>query len=359
MARTPLAAFFNIPMLTIDGSSYSGSGTIVRQAVAFSALTGIPIHLVHARAKRSKPGLRRQHIRVIEAIRELVNGKAQGVCEGSQEIHFEPGTSGRQEAYRWDIGSAGSTTMLALGVLPVLAFKSTPTVVQIHGGLFQDFAPSVFHLQHVILPLLNKIGLKTTLTMERPGYVPTGNGSLSLWVQPVRKPLHPLRLESQGAVQRIWGIALASHLAERRVSHRMADTVTQQLARAGFEADIERMEDTTAQQAGAALVAFADCAGEVRLGADRAGAPRRRSEAIGHYVAKHLLSDLSTGATVDRFAADQIIPFAALAKGESRFIIPQVTDHVQTSAWLANLFLGTKVHTEDLSMTIQGSAFVR
>ena len=346
-------------MLTIDGSSYSGSGTIVRQAVAFSALTGIPIHLVHARAKRSKPGLRRQHMRVIEAIRELVNGKAQGVCEGSQEIHFEPGQSGKREAYRWDMGSAGSTTMLALGVLPVLAFQPTPTEVEIHGGLFQDFAPSVFHLQHVILPLLNKMGLKTTLMMQRPGYVPTGNGSLSMSVQPVRKGLHPLRLESQGPVQRVWGMALASHLAERRVSERMADTVTQRLAQAGYEADIERMEDTTAQQAGAALAVFADCAGEVRLGADRAGAPRRRSEAIGHYVAKQLLPDLNTGATVDRFAADQIIPFAALAKGESQFIIPEVTDHIQTSAWLANLFLGANVHIEDHTMTIQGSAFVR
>jgi RNA 3'-terminal phosphate cyclase (ATP) len=346
-------------MLTIDGSSYSGSGTIVRQAVAFSALTGIPIHLIHARAKRSKPGLRRQHKRVIEAIRELVNGKAQGIYEGSQEIHFEPGPSGKQEAYRWDIGSAGSTTMLALGVLPVLAFKATPTVAQMHGGLFQDFSPSVFHLQHALLPLLNKMGLNTTLTMERPGYVPTGNGSLSLSVQPVRKALHPLRLESQGPVQRVWGMALASHLAERRVSQRMAETVTQRLAQAGFKADIESMEDTTAQQAGAALAVFTDCEGEVRLGADRAGAPRRRSEVIGNYVAKQLLSDLNTGATVDRFAADQIIPFAALAKGESQFIIPQVTDHVQTSAWLANLFLGAKVHIEGQTMTIRGSTFVR
>jgi len=346
-------------MLIIDGSNYSGSGTIVRQAVGFSALTGIPIHLIHARAKRSKPGLRRQHIRVIEAIQELVHGKAQGVCEGSQEIQFEPGRSGKQEAYRWDIGSAGSTTMLALGVLPLLAFKTTPTVVEIHGGLFQDFAPSVFHLQHVILPLLNKMGLKTALTMERPGYVPTGNGSLSLSVEPVRTTLRPLRLTSQGPVQRIWGIALASHLAERRVSERMAETVTQRLGQAGYEADIERMEDTTAQQPGAALAVFADCSGEVRLGADRAGAPRRRSEAIGHYVANHLLSDLSTGATVDRFAADQIIPFAALAKGESRYIIPQVTEHVQTSAWLANLFVGAKVHIENQTLTIQGSAFVR
>jgi len=346
-------------MLIIDGSNYSGSGAIVRQAVGFSALTGIPIHLIHCRAKRSKPGLRRQHIRVIEAIQELVNGKAQGVCEGSQEIQFEPGAGGKQEVYRWDIGSAGSTTMLALGVLPVLAFKTTPTVVEIHGGLFQDFAPSVFHLQHAILPLLNKMGLKTTLTMERPGYVPTGNGSLLLSVEPVRTTLRPLRLDSQGPVQRIWGIALASHLAERRVSERMAETVTQRLGQAGYEPDIERMEDTTAQQPGAALAVFADCGGEVRLGADRAGAPRRRSEAIGHYVANHLLSDLSTGATVDRFAADQIIPFAALAKRESRFIIPEVTDHVKTSAWLANLFLGTNVQTEHLNITIQGSAFVR
>ena len=76
-------------------------------------------------------------------------------------------------------------------------------------------------------------------------------------------------------------------------------------------------------------------------------------------MAKHLLSDLSTGATIDRFAADQIIPFAALAKGESRFIIPQVTDHVQTSAWLVDLFLGAKVHIENQTITIQGSAFTR
>ncbi len=346
-------------MLNIDGSLYSGSGTIVRQAVAFSALTGIPIHIEHARVKRSKPGLRRQHMRVIEAIRDLVNGKTKGVYQGSQEVYFEPGASRNQEAFRWDIGSAGSTTMLALGVLPVLVFKATPTVVEMCGGLFQDFAPSFFHLQHVLLPLLNRMGLEATLTMQRPGYVPTGNGSLLLSVHPIKESLAALRLESQGAVQRVWGIALASHLAERRVSQRMADIVSQRLAQAGYDADIERMEDTTAQQAGAALAVFADCAGEVRLGADRAGAPRRRSEAIGHFVAKHLVSDLNTGATVDRFAADQIIPFVAMAKGESRFIIPEITDHVLTSAWLANLFFGAKVHIEEQTMTIQGSAFVR
>ena len=45
-------------MLEIDGSRYSGSGTIVRQAVAFAALTGQAVHLVKARVRRPTPGIR-------------------------------------------------------------------------------------------------------------------------------------------------------------------------------------------------------------------------------------------------------------------------------------------------------------
>lgn len=346
-------------MLKIDGSRYSGSGTIVRQAVAYSALTGQPIHLVNARVKREKPGLRRQHVRAVEAIREMVNGTAEGVFEGSQEIRFRPGSGEKQREYVWDIGSAGSTTMLALAILPVLAFRSTLSVVAIRGGLFQDFAPSFFHLQHVMQELLRDMGCEVRIAMDRPGYVPTGNGALSIAVTPVAGNLNPMIRDHRGPVRQIWGIALASHLAERRVAQRMADTAKSELAKAGYQARFDIMEDTTAQQAGAALAAFADCGDRVRLGADRAGAPRRRSETIGYSVAKHLLADLETGASLDRFAADQIIPFAALADGESRFLIPEMTDHVQTSAWLAELFLGVKMRFVNHSMIIKGIGLKR
>ena len=141
-------------MIEVDGSQYSGSGTIVRQAVAFSALTGQAVHLINARARRPKPGLRHQHIRVVQAIGELVNGTAEGLSPGSQEIIFRPGTLKTGRRYRWDIGTAGSTTMLGLGILPVLAFASSSVRVELRGGLFQDCAPSVFHLQHVMLPRL-------------------------------------------------------------------------------------------------------------------------------------------------------------------------------------------------------------
>jgi RNA 3'-terminal phosphate cyclase (ATP) len=344
-------------MLTIDGSRYSGSGSIVRQAVAFSALTGRSIHVVNARAKRVKPGLRPQHIRVIEAIAELANGRAEGVAQGSQEFTLRPGPLKGGRHYRWDIGSAGSTTMLALGVLPVLAFAASPITVELRGGLFQDFAPSAFHLQHVLFPMLRGMNLHAEVEIVRPGYVPRGEGILRLTVTPLAEPFRAITSEEAGPVTRIWCIALSSHLEERRVSERMAESARRTLAMAGHQVEIEVRNDTEALQRGAALALFADEGEAVRLGADQAGALRRRAESIGKYVANQLLDELASGATLDRFAADQIIPFAALAAGESRFIIPTVTDHVLTSAWLAELFLGAQVKIESQRLIINGVGF--
>ncbi len=347
-------------MLEIDGSRYSGSGSIVRQAVAFAALTGRAIRVFHVRARRPNPGLRPQHIRAVEAISQLVGGRIEGVHPSSQEFFFQPGVDrGAEPSYVWDVGSAGSTTMLALAVLPVLAFRPTPVRVELRGGLFQDFAPSFYHLQHVVLPLLRGMGFQAEVEMGRPGYVPRGEGILYLSVWPVRGELQPLVLHpSSQNVEKIWGIALASHLEERRVSHRMAEAARKSLAASGYGCvEVELLYDRTALQPGAALALFADLQGGVRLGADQAGAPRRRAESIGHFVAGQLLEDLRSGATLDRHAADQVIPFAALAKGESRFSIPHVTDHIQSGAWLAREFLGAEVRVEGRWLTVRGVGF--
>lgn len=342
-------------MLAVDGSRFSGSGAVVRQAVAFSALTGQPIRVMNVRAKREKPGLRAQHLRVIEAVAELVNGQTEGLVQGSREFVFRPGSLKVGRSYCWDIGSAGSTTMLALGILPVLAFAESPVMVELRGGLFQDFAPSAFHLQHVVLPLLRQMGLHAEIDIVRPGYVPRGEGILRLRVKPVSGPLQAIVQDKAGPVTRVWGIALSSHLEERQVSRRMAEAAREVLAQAGYSADIEIRHDSESLQPGAALALFADRGTAGRLGADQAGAVRRRAESIGTHVATQLLQEIRSGASVDQFAADQIIPFAALAEGESRFIIPTVTDHVLTGAWLAEVFLGAQVRIDDQRLTITGT----
>jgi RNA 3'-terminal phosphate cyclase (ATP) len=343
-------------MLHLDGRSFSGSGTIVRFGVPLAALAGQDIHLTHIRARREPPGLRPQHLKAVEAVSQLCHGTLEGGVVGSRELIFRPGGLPHGGHFQWDIGTAGSTTMLALALLPVAAFAQGPQIFHLIGGLFQDFAPSAFHLQHALLPLLRQMGLRADLHILRPGYVPTGGGSLTLTVEPVRDTLCPLTLQERGGPLRYWGLALASHLHQRQVSQRMATACQEVLHRQGLHAEFRLLDDTTAPQAGAALALFAEGANAL-LGADQAGAPRRRAEAIGRFVAQALVDDVASGATVDRHLADQLIIFAALAAGTSVFRLPQVTDHVPTNLWLVETILGARAHLENHQLCIQGIGY--
>jgi RNA 3'-terminal phosphate cyclase (ATP) len=164
-------------------------------------------------------------------------------------------------------------------------------------------------------------------------------------------------MEHPAQVVRLWGIALSSHLKEQSVSERMAEAAKRALSAAGYTADIGTLYDENAAQRGAALAVFADLTGGCRIGADRAGALGRSSEAIGKYVARQLLEDVESGATIDRHASDQIIPFAALAAGESRFRIPAVSEHVESSAWLCREFLGAQITLRGLELVVTGIGF--
>ena len=343
-------------MLEIDGSQYSGSGSIVRLTAAYAALTGTAVHVVNARARRlPKPGLRRQHCTALLAIRELVGGSLDGATVDSHEFTFRPGHDTPKGRYCFDIGSAGSTTALGLALVPLLAGRGDGVQVELRGGVFQDFAPSPLHLQQVIAPQLARMGLEVNFSVDRPGYVPTGEGVFRVDVAPAGQ-LAPLRLEAAGAAQRVWGMAFSSHLADRHVSARMADAARQALARKGIDATIDVVDDTSAAQPGAAFGIFADLAGGARLGADGAGAPRRPAERIGRRAAEELLDDLTGGATVNRHAADQLLIFTALAEGRSTYRAAAITGHVQSAAWLASLFLGAEVKLdEDGTITVVGT----
>jgi RNA 3'-terminal phosphate cyclase (ATP) len=200
------------------------------------------------------------------------------------------------------------------------------------------------------------MGLQAELRIHRPGYVPTGGGSIELTVTPVASRLRPLTMAARRGDLRYWGIALSSHLQQRQVSQRMADACQRVLQQRGLQADIRLCTDDTAPQAGAALALFAEGPNAL-LGADQAGARRRPAEAIGRFVACALLEDLGSGATVDRHLADQVIIFAALASGTSTFLLPQITDHVHTNIWLVETLLGARAHFEGRLLHIEGVGY--
>ncbi|OPY14360.1 MAG: RNA 3'-terminal phosphate cyclase [Syntrophus sp. PtaB.Bin001] len=354
-------------MIEIDGSMKSGSGTIVRDAVSLAALAGQDLHLTNIRTKRPKPGLRAQHLRGIEAIAELCRGRLEGASLGSREIRFFPGRTIRGGRYEWDIGTAGSTTMLVLCVLPLALYADKPSSFRITGGLFQDFAPSLYSLQYVLLPLLKSMGARIDLKIIRPGYVPKGQGQIAIDVMPLKRPLAPITLAVQGNLVEIKGIALSSLLKERRVSDRMAEECQKSLKAMGYSARIDLLYDTeenpvyekSAAQAGAALAVWARTDKGCLLGADCAGAPRRSSEFIGRKVAGMLAEALQSGATLDFHIADQIIPFAALADGRSTFVILGITDHIDSRLWLVETLLGAKTEISSRILRISGIGYSR
>jgi RNA 3'-terminal phosphate cyclase (ATP) len=325
-------------VLAIDGGQQSGSGTIVRYAVALAALLGQSVRVFNARKRRRSPGLRPQHVASIRACAAICGGETEGVSVDSTEFTFVPGPRLAGGPYNWDIGTAGSTNMLALSVLPLVCFVDQPVRVGIEGGVFQDYAPSPYHLQHVLAVLLQRMGVIVQLEVTRPGYAPQGAGALQLTVSPVARELAPLTLTEPGEVREVRGIAVASHLAERHVTDRMASVCDEHLTAAGLWCAIERVEDTTAQHAGANLAIWAESTTGCVFGADRAGAFHRSSEAIGTFVAKTFLQDVRSGATVDRHLTDQLVLFAALAHGTSRYIVPRETEHLTTNLWLIGQF---------------------
>jgi RNA 3'-terminal phosphate cyclase (ATP) len=347
-------------VIHLDGSQHSGSGTLVRFGVSLAALVGEPLHITRARSRRSKPGLRAQHVASLQACAALCGGSVDGAAVGSQEIRFVPGRRIRGGTYRFEIGTAGSTTMLALGILPLACFADAPVEATLVGGVFQDFAPSPHHFQQVLLPTLAEMGVEAELEILRAGYPPSGEGQLLLRVRPLRGALAALERVAPGEVQHVAGVAFASHLAERRVAARMAESCRSALAAGGLAAQIECVEDESATQAGASLAAWAHTAKGARIGADRAGARGRSSESIGRDVAHSLLEDLGSGAATDRHLADQLVLFAALAAGRSRWTLPRVTEHVESNVWLVGHFGvqarcdGHTVEVEGLGLTPRG-----
>ena len=111
-------------MIEIDGAQKSGSGTIVRFSVSLAALLGEELHLTNIRAKKEKPGLRPQHLKAVEALRQICQGTLKGGAVGSSEIWFKPGGRVKGGYYEWDIGTAGSTTLLTMTLLTAAIFAT-------------------------------------------------------------------------------------------------------------------------------------------------------------------------------------------------------------------------------------------
>jgi len=333
-------------MLEIDGSQKSGSGTILRLSVALAGIVGEPVHIYNIRKRRSKPGLRPQHLEAVLTAARLCNASLKGASLGSQEIWFEPrGIEGGD--VRAEIGTAGSIPMLMMTVLP-LCFSARENV-ELHvskGGTDVRHSPTINYLIHVLLPILGGMGLTASMEVQKYGYYPKGMGEVTLRVEPSKKIL-PVRLEDFGRVSGIGGISVCTFLEDRRVAERQAKEAERLLGSQGYRPEVRVVNDfSNPMQKGSSIVLWAETDSGVLLGGDAIGEIRKSSEAVAREAVRNLLVEAEAEATVDIHLADMLVPYVALARGESSFFVREVTDHLESNMWLATKILGAHFRTK-------------
>jgi len=329
-------------VLEIDGSQKSGSGTILRLSVALAGILNEPLHIYKIRQRRPQPGLRPQHLEAVLTAARICNAETKGTELGSRELWFKPTEIAGGEVYA-EIGTAGSIPMLLLTILPLCAFaRKTVRVHVIKGGTDVRHAPTINYVKHVLLPMLERMGLKMKLDIQKYGYYPKGMGEISLEVQPYSE-LKPLRLETFGSVEKVKGISVCTFLAERKVAERQAKAANKILKAHGYETQIVVVNDmSNPLQKGSSLVLWVKTSTDVLLGGDAIGELRKPSEVVGREAAENLAKEIETQATVDVHLADMLVPYVALAKGESIYLCRSITEHLDTNIWLAQKILGVK-----------------
>lgn len=209
-------------MLKIDGSFGEGGGQILRTSLALSLVTGTPFTLTKIRAGRSKPGLQRQHLASVKAAARVGNARCEGAEIGSGRLVFQPQKI-QPGTYEFDIGSAGSTSLVLQTVLPPLLVAAGPSTLVLKGGTHNPHAPPFDFLERSFLPLVNRLGPGVTARLERHGFYPRGGGEVVVEIRPATT-YRGLELTERGPILRRAMRALISHLP-RHIAERECRTV--------------------------------------------------------------------------------------------------------------------------------------
>ncbi|NOX61611.1 MAG: RNA 3'-terminal phosphate cyclase, partial [Chloroflexi bacterium] len=328
-------------MITIDGSQGEGGGQILRSSLTLSLLTGEALRIKRIRAGRKKPGLAAQHLAAVEAARRISDAQVEGAALGSTSLLFQPG-SVRPGRYRFDIGTAGSTSLVLQTIFLPLALCPAPSQVTITGGTHVPWSPCFHYLQHVWLPALQELGFKAELHLVWAGFYPKGGGEVRAAIRP-RRVSRTLKMTQRGALRGLWGLSAVANLPmsiaarqRKQVERRLKDRVPEL-----------RLEVESLPARGKGTVVFLKALGDgVMAGFTGLGARGKPAERVADEAVDALDAFLATDAAIDPHLADQLLLPLAITAGVSCFSTSQITRHLLTHADVVRAFLPAEIEIE-------------
>jgi RNA 3'-terminal phosphate cyclase (ATP) len=324
-------------MIEIDGSYGEGGGQIVRTALGLSCLFRKPFRICNIRKGRKKPGLMPQHLTSVSAARLISGATVEGDKPGSAELTFIPGEP-QGGTYSFDIGTAGSTSLVLQTVLPALLFTGRMSSVTLIGGTHVPFSPPFHILSGVFVPFLERLGVRLQLSIETYGFYPKGGGRIRADIFPAQR-ISALDLIERGEVSSVTGCSGVGGLPPSIAARQQGAALARISASAGELANKTAIDTINVPAYGQGTFVYLECrSGNSRAGFSALGARGKKAEAVGDEAAGELINYYRTGAALDRHLADQIVLYLALSRHESAFTTEAVTDHLLTNLWAIGLF---------------------
>jgi RNA 3'-terminal phosphate cyclase (ATP) len=324
-------------VLTIDGAQGEGGGQILRTALALSLVTGTPFRIENIRARRSRPGLLRQHLTAVTVAVAVGGADVEGAALGSPALTFRPGAV-KAGDYHFAVGTAGSTGLVAQTVLPALLTAAAPSTLTLEGGTHNPAAPPFDFLARAFLPLIRRMGPRVEATLDRPGFYPAGGGRCTFRVTPAVR-LTPLTLLERGAIRRRRARALVARLPRQIADRELAGVRDR---RGWSEAELEAViVDGEVRGPGNVLLLEVESEQVTELfsGFGQVGV---RAEAVAEHAVKEARRYLAAGVPVGPYLADQLLlPLALAGRGAFRTI--GLSSHSRTNLDVIRMFSPVRI----------------
>ena len=366
--------------IELDGSTLEGGGQLVRVALSLSAITGIPVLISNIRANRapqgrskfsgggsrgqgrdsrsSKPegGLKESHLGALHWLAKQCNAYVEGGEVGSREVLFVPGAgfstksrkkgrNGAEELVDFEknvieLRNPGSAWLILQAILPFLIFgKSVAEAANgqdemveltLRGGTNVSKSMSGEYVQHVLLPILSRIGLPDIdVEVRKRGWAGNASAIGEVVLRMPRSPASGFALPAfeviqRGEVEKIYIKIVAGENPVENLRIQLTNTIAEHF---GNELPVEVLEVEDSGDARRLYVLLvAHTSNGWRLGRDFLGSgknpknPSEEQKIVGNAcqtVVRDLKNEVKRGGCVDEFMQDQLVIFQALAQGRS------------------------------------------
>ncbi|KAG4429021.1 hypothetical protein IFR05_015494 [Cadophora sp. M221] len=324
-------------VVTLDGRTGEGGGQVIRVAVALAALTGTPIRINNVRGNRAGivrgGGLKAQHVSCIQCLADATQADVTGCSVGSKTIEFRANLSPeaiKSRNIRVKAESAASILLVFQATLPFFLFAGdepgSPITLTIQGGSNVSFSLSYEYLDQVLLPALERFGIKVDRKLEHRGWShgtpEIGSAKFTITPMPLGQSLkEPNWPSEQGDITRID----VSILVPGYVQQPLKEALTFELGVVfpGIEINFLLVGDSRHKARMYTLLVAHTTTG-LRFGRDwlYSGSIRNADYSkivteISQKVVDELDAELRKRGVVDEYLQDQLIVFQALAEGKS------------------------------------------